>query len=63
MVAFGAAGSALGAALGVGLAAVLIRSGPLILSSALVNALIVLGLSVAATGVGVYVGVRASWHN
>jgi hypothetical protein len=63
LVAFGAAGSALGAALGVGLAAVLIRSGPLILSSALVNALMVLGLSVAAIGVGVYVGVRASWHN
>ena len=63
LVAFGAAGSALGTALGAGLVAALIRSGPLILSGALVNALLVLGLSAAAIGVGVYAGVRASWHN
>jgi predicted lysophospholipase L1 biosynthesis ABC-type transport system permease subunit len=63
LVAFGAAGSALGAALGAGLVAALMRSGPLVLSYTLVNALIVLGLSAAAIGLGVYVGVRASWHN
>jgi predicted lysophospholipase L1 biosynthesis ABC-type transport system permease subunit len=63
LVTFGAAGSALGAALGVGLVAALIRSGPSILSSTLVNALFVLGLSASAIGVGVYAGVRSSWHN
>ncbi len=63
LVVFGAAGSALGAALGVGLVAALIGSGPLILGGTLVNALFVLGLSAAAIGVGVYAGVRASWHN
>ncbi len=63
LAAFGAAGSVLGAALGVGLVAALIRSGPLVLSGALVNALLVLGISAAAISVGVYAGVRASWRN
>ncbi len=63
LVTFGAAGSVLGAALGVGLVAAFIRSGSLVLSSALVNALLVFGISTAAIGVGVYAGVRASWHN
>ena len=63
LVAFGAAGSAVGTALGVGLVEALMRSGPSILSGALVNALLILGLSAAAISVGVYAGVRASWHN
>jgi predicted lysophospholipase L1 biosynthesis ABC-type transport system permease subunit len=63
LVTFGAAGSALGVTLGAGLVAALMRSGPLILSYTLLNALIVVGLSAAAIGFGVYVGVRASWHN
>lgn len=63
LVAFWAAGSVLGAALGVGLIAALIRSGPLVLSNALADTLLVLGTSAAAIGVGVYAGVRASWHN
>jgi len=63
LVVFGAAGSALGAAFGDCLIAVLRGSGPLILSVILVNALSVLGLLAAAIGVGVYVGVRVSWRN
>lgn len=60
---FGAAGSALGAALGVGLVLALRGSGSPILGGTLVNAFFVLGLSAAAIGVGVYAGVRASWHS
>ena len=63
LVAFGAAGSTLGAVLGVGFVATLRESGPVILSSTIVNAFFVLVLSAAAISVGIYAGVRASWRS
>ena len=59
LVAFGTAGSAVGATVGVGLVTTLRNSEQLVLSGTVINGFFVLGLSVAAIGVGVYAGVRA----
>jgi len=63
LVIFGAAGSAVGATVGAGFATTLRNSGQFIFSGTLINAFLVLALSIVAIGVGVYAGVRASWHN
>jgi putative ABC transport system permease protein len=62
---FALAGSIAGVLLGVGLGTSLavgsaVQSG---LTGLLVDAVLVFGLTAMATGVGVYAGVRAAWHN
>ena len=61
----GAAGAAIGAALGGGLGAAGLVQGALGtgLGSIMLNGVVVLAMSLAAIGCGVYAGVRTAWRN
>jgi predicted lysophospholipase L1 biosynthesis ABC-type transport system permease subunit len=62
---FACAGSAAGALLGTGLGSLSIFGaiGTPGLMGAILDAVLVLGLTAVASGVGVYIGVRAAWRN